>query len=177
MTQAVGSDPVVNEHLDKARIEIYESGLFDGQFYLSTYPDVARTNCDPLTHFLQYGARENRCPHPLFDTAYYRKQAGNLIKDQNPLLHFLQHGNRLGLSPHQFFDTKFYLSKYPDIRTSTWNALAHFVQHGAYEYRWPNAHFDPFYYLKIFPHAYANNYLLHYLQIGQSQQIPTQSSA
>ena len=51
-----------------------KSGLFDPEYYLATYPDVAERNIDPLVHYLEEGAREGRDPHPDFDTAFYLEQ-------------------------------------------------------------------------------------------------------
>ena len=40
-----------------------KSGLFDPEYYLATYPDVAERNVDPLVHYLEEGSREGRNPH------------------------------------------------------------------------------------------------------------------
>ena len=42
------------------------TGLFDVDFYLRSYPDVAAAGLDPAAHYLLVGAREGRDPHPLF---------------------------------------------------------------------------------------------------------------
>jgi hypothetical protein len=146
--------------------------LFDIEYYVKQVQDLSE-NENPLIHFLQRGYLKNLNTHPLFDTVHYRAQID--IGNKNALLHFLKYGNQFRLSPHQYFDTNFYLNKYTDLRKGKCNALVHFVQHGAREYRWPNAHFDPIYYSKLVPHAYANNFLLHYITIGQSKNIATQS--
>src|ERR1700691_3231584 len=99
MSQTIQLAADLSSNLDRDRIEINKSGLFNSQFYLSRYQDILADNVDPLLHFLEIGHSHGFNPHPLFDIAYYRKQAGNHIKDQNPLLHFLQNGNRLELSP------------------------------------------------------------------------------
>jgi glycosyltransferase involved in cell wall biosynthesis/SAM-dependent methyltransferase len=38
---------------------------FDSAYYLRTYPDVARSGMNPLAHYLLFGMRERRRPHPL----------------------------------------------------------------------------------------------------------------
>jgi glycosyltransferase involved in cell wall biosynthesis len=87
--------------------------LFDRQFYLEHYPDVARSGVDPTTHFLLYGAREFRQPHPLFDTAYYLAANPDVAAaGLNPLLQFLQTGWREGRRPNPLFDPDWYAARY-----------------------------------------------------------------
>lgn len=38
------------------------SGLFDAEWYLKTYPDVAAVGANPLRHYVQFGAAEGRQP-------------------------------------------------------------------------------------------------------------------
>ena len=44
--------------------------LFDAEYYLASYPDIAAAGVNPLLHFIVQGAFERRKPHPLFDTAF-----------------------------------------------------------------------------------------------------------
>jgi hypothetical protein len=53
---------------------IRASGLFDEVWYSQTYPDVAASGSDPVTHYLEQGAAAGYNPHPLFDTLYYARQ-------------------------------------------------------------------------------------------------------
>jgi hypothetical protein len=50
---------------------IEKSGLFDREWYLARYPDVARTGLDPIYHYLHFGAAELRNPSLAFDTRNY----------------------------------------------------------------------------------------------------------
>ena len=50
---------------------IIKSGLFDAEFYLASYPDIAAAGVDPFDHFFQYGFQEGRCPNPYFDPLWY----------------------------------------------------------------------------------------------------------
>src|ERR1700742_5217133 len=76
---------------------VARSGLFDPSHYLATYPDVARRNIDPLTHYLEEGARAARDPHPDFDAEFYLAQCQlHGHKPENPLLHYLTAGIGLG---------------------------------------------------------------------------------
>lgn len=79
---------------------IRAAGLFDDEYYLKTYPDVAAAEVDPLWHYLTYGASEGRCPNPAFDPAFYASQATTLRPGENPLLHYIETGRALGYTTH-----------------------------------------------------------------------------
>lgn len=73
---------------------VYQSGLFDVDWYLKTYPDLANISMSPIEHFVNYGAFEGRSPGPKFNTRKYTKDnPGVLIDGVNPLLHFLESQN------------------------------------------------------------------------------------
>ena len=55
---------------DASRAERVQA-LFDRGFYLASNPDVAACGLDPLRHYLEFGMREGRSPHPAFDPAFY----------------------------------------------------------------------------------------------------------
>lgn len=70
---------------------IRQSGLFDADWYLATYPDVAAAGLPALEHFLQHGAAEMRNPSAGFDMAEYcRKHPQASASGLNPLVHFLR---------------------------------------------------------------------------------------
>lgn len=76
---------------------ILKSGLFDEKYYLLTYPEVEKSNLDPLTHYLQIGAKEGKNPSKDFDTKYYLENNSDVEKiGINPLLHYLRYGKREG---------------------------------------------------------------------------------
>ena len=73
--------------------KIRNSGLFDADWYLAVYPDVAAAGLDPIAHYLKHGAAEGRNPGPRFDTIWYlsenpQAQAMGL----NPLVHYIDYG-------------------------------------------------------------------------------------
>ena len=69
---------------------VLRSGLFDAEWYLHRYPDIADAGADPLTHFVLHGATEFRDPGPYFSTsAYLAANGGRLPEAANPLLHYL----------------------------------------------------------------------------------------
>ncbi|MEZ5701539.1 MAG: hypothetical protein R3E42_05540 [Burkholderiaceae bacterium] len=47
-------------------------GLFDRDFYLSSYPDIAETGTEPLLLYISYGDKEGRWPNAHFDPGTYR---------------------------------------------------------------------------------------------------------
>lgn len=55
----------------RLRDAINRSGFFDAEWYLQEYPDVARTETDPLTHFAFFGLSEARDPGPNFSTMIF----------------------------------------------------------------------------------------------------------
>lgn len=67
---------------------ISESGLFDTEWYASTYQDVGMLNMDPIEHYIEYGARMGRRPNPNFDAAQYVTEQA-LESSENPFLHFI----------------------------------------------------------------------------------------
>ena len=72
---------------------VEQSGLFDAQWYLSAYPDVAGAGLDPLRHFMTVGWRESRAPGPMFTTSKYLRANPDVADTgMNPLLHFIQFG-------------------------------------------------------------------------------------
>ena len=81
----------------RMRAVIASSDLFDRDWYLRTYADVARAGMDPVKHYIKYGAAEDRDPGPFFSTRGYL--AANSDVDAvgvNPLFHYLQFGRKEG---------------------------------------------------------------------------------
>ena len=76
---------------------IKRSGYFDSFYYLAAYPDVRRSDVEPLLHFIQYGWREKRNPSVRFETAFYLRMNPDVEQAGiNPLIHYIQHGVREG---------------------------------------------------------------------------------
>lgn len=87
------------EVFDGAVIAI--SGLFDANRYLADYPDVAAARVPPLVHYVRFGAREGRRPHPAFDAAFYLTAYPDVARaEANPFAHFLRFGARESRLPH-----------------------------------------------------------------------------
>lgn len=82
----------------KADLQLLKkSPLFDANWYLQTYPDVAKAGMNPAEHYLRHGGFENRNPSPHFDSgAYLRRYPDVRQAGANPLIHFLLDGERQG---------------------------------------------------------------------------------
>lgn len=148
---------------------IGRTGLFDADYYLSKYQDVAKAGGNPLWHYVMHGDHELRSPMPLFEPSFYLGQVGLLARRVNSLLHYAWVGRYLGGAPSPWFDVNYYLAENPDVKISGGDPLLHYMRHGAREGRSPSAHFDAHYYLENNPsvRARGENPLLHYLQEGR----------
>jgi hypothetical protein len=72
-----------------------QSWLFDVEWYLRSYPDVAQAEWEPVEHYLCFGAKENRDPGPLFSTAGYLSENADVAEAEiNPLVHYIKYGCR-----------------------------------------------------------------------------------
>ena len=76
---------------------IASSGLFDAEWYLELYPDVANGGIDPLKHYVLHGAYEVRDPGPMFSAFKYHKANPDVTEAGIPaLLHYLRNGRNEG---------------------------------------------------------------------------------
>ncbi|WP_414828638.1 hypothetical protein [Alteromonas sp. H39] len=73
--------------------EIEKSGLFDKEFYLNSYTDVAQKNIEPILHYFLYGVYEGRDPSASFNTLSYLSLHEDVAQAGiNPFIHFIRHG-------------------------------------------------------------------------------------
>ena len=96
------------------QVQLIESqNAFDSCYYLSQNPDVENTTIKPLDHFLQFGYKENRDPHPHFNITLFREYLSDRgIHFDNPLVFYLE--NKKSFSdqcPAGSFSYRDYLSK------------------------------------------------------------------
>lgn len=128
-----------------AREIIVRSGLFDAQFYLSTYPDVAAVRTDPLQHFIVFGHVEGRAPNRWFSPAYYNSQLARTERAGNPLVHYITVGEIAGLRPHPEFDPTFYRRTTPAVDQAGVSPLWHFLAFdtGASQHKLPIRRYAP----------------------------------
>ena len=130
----------------KADLELVRSsGLFDEEFYLATYPDVAASDIDPATHFVLSGSREGRDPSAEFSTkAYADRYPDALRSGHEPLIHYLRLGRAEGrsLNPMRddielivasgLFDEDYYRHVRPDLPDDE-DPVEHYLLHGGFE--------------------------------------------
>ncbi len=143
-----------------------KSGLVDGDYYCSTYPDIAASGVDPAEHFLIQGWREARLPNPYFDTAWYlRQNRGVAQAAMNPLTHYIRRGEAENCSPAAYFDLPWYRSKHAEP-SRTW--LRHFLDRRFTGRVSPLPEFDPVFYLQQNPDIAAAGVdpFEHYLHYG-----------
>ncbi len=111
---------------------IRESGLFDEEYYLRRYPDVAESGESALQHYLRHGAREGRNPSVYFETVYYVRQRREVLEQSkaNPLIDFLDAGAAAGANPNPLFDSSFYRATHSAVFPENVNPLLHYLRRG-----------------------------------------------
>lgn len=142
--------------------------LFDADWYLRRYPDVAAAvqagQTDARTHFETFGMHEGRSPGPLFDTAFYLSRNPDVAAAvaaglTTPYEHFVHFGAAEGRSPLPWFDADFYLLHNSDVAQTvgpdTWSGVEHFVMYGWRENRKIGPLFDADAYLRANPDVAA----------------------
>ena len=87
---------------------ISQSNLFDEDFYLNAYPDVKKTNMDPLEHWVRWGYDEAfRNPNNNFSNEFYSKHyLDNEPNNWNALTHYIVKGKKYG-NKRSIFDPIF----------------------------------------------------------------------
>lgn len=106
---------------------VINAGVFDVDFYVAQYPDVAATGADPLAHYLRHGAMEGRNPSAMFDTGYYLKNNPDVARlGVNPLVHFCASGWKELRNPSREFDVWWYWSNHLDPAVEDLNPLGHY---------------------------------------------------
>jgi GT2 family glycosyltransferase len=145
--------------------------LFDSDWYLKTYPDVAAAGVNPLMHYLTSGGVTGRNPSALFDSAWYLSTYPDVAAAGiNPLMHYLTSGGVTGYDPHPLFDSDWYLETYPDVAAAGVNPLMHYLASGGVTGYDPSPLFDSDWYLAVYPDVAAAglNPLLHFAVWGGS---------
>lgn len=95
--KAIGLPGADRSPLARAAATLRASDLFDAEWYMARYPDVAATGADPVRHYLEHGWQEGREPGPNFSTTGYLEANGDVAATGvNPLLHYIEHGRAEG---------------------------------------------------------------------------------
>ena len=91
--------PAMSPDRDNAAL-IARSDLFDADWYVEEYPDVAAAGAEPALHFVRHGGNEGRNPGPQFDTVFYLASNPDVhASGMNALVHYLHHGKMEGRLP------------------------------------------------------------------------------
>jgi chemotaxis protein histidine kinase CheA len=115
--------------LQEKNLRLPPNPLFDREWYLSRYPDVAALDLDPYVHYMLFGAQEGRDPNAMFDTRWYLERYPDVNKARiNPLLHYYLHGAREARDPHPTFSTSWYLRAHPELAEQNVNPLEHYLK-------------------------------------------------
>ncbi len=115
---------------DELRITllVHASRLFERDWYLDTYRDVAATRGDPFEHFMLNGVAEGRNPNRLFDTRWYLSAYHDIMpQGMNPLVHYVLEGAQRACDPHPFFSAAAVTKAYPPAVQSALTPLAYFL--------------------------------------------------
>ncbi len=142
--------------------------LFDAEWYLDQYPDVAEAQLDPAYHYVTNGAAEGRNPGPAFDTeAYFDRHPEARFNGENPLIHADEAERRRidaaveAIREHPSFDAGWYLARYGDVAAADVDPALHYLQHGAREGRDPGPNFSTVGYWDENPEKSGENPLIH----------------
>lgn len=95
-----------NKYIRKLYILIFGYKVrknFDAAWYVEAYPDVKRTNADPLLHYLRYGKKENKyisekdfIAKNINEFWYFTKYQDAFLSGLSALQHYLAIGKDKG---------------------------------------------------------------------------------
>lgn len=133
--------------------------IFDQQFYLETYPEVATAVAngsvsDGFFHFIRYGQFEGRNPNAIFNTNFYlatNPEVATVVQQTSltAVEHFINFGQFEQRDPSAVLNTSFYLDRYPEVatevETTPLTTTEHFLNFGQFEGRLPRLLFSDIY--------------------------------
>ena len=129
-SEVMFADPEVHNPIRQV-LAITQYGLFDREYYLTLYKDVAETGIDPLVHYVHYGDDEGRWPNKFFDPIFYRKNFRD--EDCGPvctLYHYLMFGEACGLPASSTFCAQKYIISNPQLQAWLDYPLTHYINLG-----------------------------------------------
>ncbi|MFM8267038.1 MAG: glycosyltransferase family 2 protein [Ilumatobacteraceae bacterium] len=172
------------------------SDLFDAEWYLDQYPDVAAAGYRPAEHYALHGFVQRREPSSLFDANWYIDHYPDLrITGANPLVHFLRYGRTEGrrarshagdrlvpnreewtkyvglIESSELFDEGWYRSTYWEVQSSSDPAVLHYLRFGFDRRHSPGPRFDANWYRAENPDVEENGMdpLVHFLLFGREE--------
>lgn len=101
------------------------SELFDSNYYLASYPDIALAGIDPLQHYLEFGWREGRNPSPWFDSRFYIDKYDLHRSDICPLVHYVEFGQDTGVLTRDLYNFERIVDSHSDIIGSVLELVSH----------------------------------------------------
>lgn len=106
-------------------------GVFDANWYLETYVDVAHAGIEPFAHYMDSGWKEGRNPHPLFNTRWYLGTYDDVREGGvNPLRHYVEYGAAELRNPGPDFEAEYYVALHPEAEA---NPLAFHTRYGVHQ--------------------------------------------
>jgi GT2 family glycosyltransferase len=95
-----GHKAMRDENFNEEISIVLKSGIFDAQYYVSSYAVQVACDAEAVKHYLTTGWKQDFDPSPHFCTEYYLKANGDVAAaDLNPLLHYLRDGQAEGRPP------------------------------------------------------------------------------
>ncbi|WP_312079973.1 glycosyltransferase [Leclercia sp.] len=180
--QAGGSlgeiEPLIHYNKIGWKTGLNPSEKFDISLYLSNNQDVLLAGVEPLSHYLNYGIKENRSGlvdvsvnDPIYKTGLFASnwylETNEDLRDSNinPFLHFTLFGLKEQRNPNPFFDIKWYAKKYLKGKQKDINPILHYSEHGWKVGNNPSPKFDTKKYIKKY--KINQEPLAHYLNTGK----------
>jgi glycosyltransferase involved in cell wall biosynthesis len=106
---AQGDSPSLQDERETHLRILAASGVFQPEWYVAAYPDLASIDIDPLVHYYDYGRAEGRRPNRYFDAQWYLERypevAGTGLP---PLVHYVLYGDAEGRQPSLLFNPAWY---------------------------------------------------------------------
>lgn len=147
---------------------LVDSGAINFDEYNTRYPDLSKSGVDPILHYVQWGHKEGRVIHDLFDHQHYVRlypevEALGIF----PLLDYLFVGAKKGRRPHPTYDVNEYIARY-EIDLTTSNPLIHYSLNKSRGVTLKMPFFDELYYRETYPEVnqYPDGPFLHFIRHG-----------
>ena len=107
---------------------IYDSGLFDLDYYNKQLKVPFLTMVGAITHYLTKGYKLFYNPNPYFNTRYYLETYPDIgMNNTIPFFHYLNVGYKEDRNPSVEFNTKLYRSLHEEVEDNDLNPLYHFL--------------------------------------------------
>jgi len=108
-----------------------ETGLFQADWYIATYPDAQKSRYSPIEHFVRIGEKKGYNPNPYFDQKWYTGRSPAARRFPAPAaVHYARNGWRKGRSPSMDFSVPLYLKFNPDVAEAKRDPLRDFLEEG-----------------------------------------------